>query len=643
MKIGIKTFNGIIPAKDPKLLPDNAALIAKNVNLDGGNLTPLKETSSVETLPDSSRKTIYPYRSGGSTTWLSWTLDNISVVKSPINQDQYSRIYWTGETDGKLKCKGTFGQRDIGFSAPTSPGTPSVSNLYSPSFACYWNASGQSSVQCTLDKQTKTSTGYSLTFRFPGASASGLSTVPDMYWSVTITGVGTITVSALGSKYAQTDNGTTWAEIELTNLSGYGELETSGSSPSISAVWHECTVTVDINMNYRFQDTNYFYYVMTYVDDLGVEGPPSDISDLVVRKADQKVTLSSIPVGTGNATKKRLYRSATGSSTTGFYFVDEITNATTSYVDWNRDSDLSEKITVKENPEDDMQGIVMMPGGFALAFKDRTIYASEPYHIHSWPEDYQRTAGSDIVGIIVAGNDALIVTEGIPEMLSGSHPSTLRHSKLAANQSCKSARSLCNIGGNVAFASPDGIVVSSGGSLVVASKQYIQRDQWQSYLPSTMLAEVHDEKIHLFSSNKSMVFSFGEGINTCTTIDETPAGLFSDPETDNLYMIIDDEIHSYNTSSTVKQLQWKSREFFSERVWAPNCCRLVADNYSASPNSPILKVYANNVEVASITFTNNQARRLPILRAEKTWSFEVLSYDTVTQVDIATSIQELMG
>ena len=51
MKLKLNKFTGIIPKIDPKLLPDNAAQVADNVNLNAGNLRPLNETSNVAALP----------------------------------------------------------------------------------------------------------------------------------------------------------------------------------------------------------------------------------------------------------------------------------------------------------------------------------------------------------------------------------------------------------------------------------------------------------------------------------------------------------------------------------------------------------------------------------------------------------------
>ena len=56
-----------------------------------------------------------------ATDWLSWTDDHVNVVANPEAGDLYRRIYWTGETGGKMKVKGTAPldtARDVGITAP---------------------------------------------------------------------------------------------------------------------------------------------------------------------------------------------------------------------------------------------------------------------------------------------------------------------------------------------------------------------------------------------------------------------------------------------------------------------------------------------------------------------------------------------
>ena len=77
----------------------------------------------------------------------------------------------------------------------------------------------------------------------------------------------------------------------------------------------------------NFSDDETRFYVYTYVTEYGEEGPPSPVSAVAnVLSPDQTVTVgTSNPVSnTQNITAKRIYRTSTSGSFTGFFLVKEI-------------------------------------------------------------------------------------------------------------------------------------------------------------------------------------------------------------------------------------------------------------------------------------------------------------------------------
>ncbi len=74
-------------------------------------------------------------------------------------------------------------------------------------------------------------------------------------------------------------------------------------------------------------------YIVTFVTAWGEEGPPSNASNEVTLQIGQNVdlTLPSIPGGAYNFATKRIYRSVTGSNSTPYLFVAEVSAATGSY------------------------------------------------------------------------------------------------------------------------------------------------------------------------------------------------------------------------------------------------------------------------------------------------------------------------
>jgi hypothetical protein len=93
----IKRFAGMRPIIDPRLLQDMEAQIATNARLQSGALVPLKDYAVVGIWTGrtgTAVKRIYPVLN--NTKWLSWTTE-ADVFESPIIDDQWDRIYWSGD------------------------------------------------------------------------------------------------------------------------------------------------------------------------------------------------------------------------------------------------------------------------------------------------------------------------------------------------------------------------------------------------------------------------------------------------------------------------------------------------------------------------------------------------------------------
>ena len=98
----VKDFGGTIPRRDPRLLPDNMASEAVNVDLASGPLDGLPQLKPVIDMsgigaPWPVRKAYrFPDPAGtGPDMWLPLSSEFASVVRSPLANDTLGRIYWT--------------------------------------------------------------------------------------------------------------------------------------------------------------------------------------------------------------------------------------------------------------------------------------------------------------------------------------------------------------------------------------------------------------------------------------------------------------------------------------------------------------------------------------------------------------------
>jgi len=93
--IDLQQFGGLAPKIAERKLPDGAAQTANNVSLESGDLESLKTHTTLASQPDlrTNTRTIFKY----GAEWFSFTGQNVSLIDSPIPQDQYDRVYYTGD------------------------------------------------------------------------------------------------------------------------------------------------------------------------------------------------------------------------------------------------------------------------------------------------------------------------------------------------------------------------------------------------------------------------------------------------------------------------------------------------------------------------------------------------------------------
>lgn len=99
MRLKFNTFSGMIPKFSPFVLPDNNSENAINCRFEAGILQPLYGLTEDETLvlTGNNIEAIHRWNVGASAYWLRFA-DRVNVIRSPIADDAYSRIYWSGDS-----------------------------------------------------------------------------------------------------------------------------------------------------------------------------------------------------------------------------------------------------------------------------------------------------------------------------------------------------------------------------------------------------------------------------------------------------------------------------------------------------------------------------------------------------------------
>jgi len=107
-KIKLEAFGGMIPRMSPRLLPNQAATLARNTKLLNGELRGFRAPREIADLTYESFTVRRAYRIeyndqyyGAGEHWLAFDSKTVDVVRSPIVNDRFDRYYWAG--DGRPK------------------------------------------------------------------------------------------------------------------------------------------------------------------------------------------------------------------------------------------------------------------------------------------------------------------------------------------------------------------------------------------------------------------------------------------------------------------------------------------------------------------------------------------------------------
>ena len=663
--IRFESFDGIAPVFDARQIRPEQGQIAENVDLVGGSLEPIKKMNQVATLETYIAKTIYNYND----EWLAWNQD-VNVVTSPVFGERYKRIYYTGalatgETISKMKVRGydadpvtgaedteTIVERNVGVPAPASKVSVAAAARGSIDwyfgFTSYYEDPDGAIYQLTDNPTVNEVTlGIAYDVSYPAKAGTTPSTAKVMVYADVYSDAAKTAV--IGRVYMNSSAYRNSSDAFVKGVKLKAVLGVVTSSPV------RVTFSFDESvLSGQFYTTDRFY-LMTYVNKWGEQGAASPVSDLVSVAPNQKAALT----GLGNAApagyeteiyKKRIYRSAVSNTGTKYQFVAEIDVDEETYDDEKYDGELQEVLPSQyyEVPVDDLKGLVAMPQGFFAAFKNSTVYFSEPYQPHAWPSRYALTVEDPIVTMAVNGNTLFVLTEKVPVAITGSSPSSMSQSALPSNYSGTSLRGVLVMNDNIIYTSNVGLVAVRGFESILLTRRIYSKEQWQELNPSTMFLEEHKNRIHVFHDNGVLVMYPRAAItdfvdnNDITTVfglvtSNRKIGVArNDHTTDTLYVAIASKLYDYSGGSENDRMKFKTKELYFDKPVTFSVVRVSADAYPLT-----LNIYTDKSLAQVVTVTDDKARKIPFIRKSKTWELEVVSDFTVRGMAIGNAMGDL--
>lgn len=306
-------------------------------------------------------------------------------------------------------------------------------------------------------------------------------------------------------------------------------------------------------------------YIYTFVSDMGEESEPSAPATVVIRDL-QSVALSAMQTTAANGAvlaTKRIYRAQRGV----YLFVAEIPSTQTTYTDSIASAELGEPCPSVgwDMPPASLFGLISAVGGVCAALDSIEPYSvrfCDPYHLHAWPADYQQTVDYPTVGIGHFGNTFVVLTTGHPYLLTGLHPRNLSMTPAKFYQPCVSKRSIASSGGDVIWASPDGLVsIGASGELILTEDIFTPAD-WRDIRPETITGVWHEGWYVGAYNNGTGVKAFRFNPQTREWVDLpgiAPTAMYRDTVGDALYMVVGGRLTKFRGGDPM-QFTWRGHQ-----------------------------------------------------------------------------------
>lgn len=670
-------FGGLVPRLSDTLLPPNNATVAHNCDFAYGELR--SATANVpERALNLSAASIY---TDDGQSFYSWPTD-VNAVRSPMANDLFNRLYYTTGTDIRVASRD--GMSPGGGQPPSSyrvgvphPATAPIvavapqaasgasnagvmpvykSGAGDPNFQ-YQSGAGFGPVIATVHITLPTAGSVAALVGFQSIAASGenfnvrveMTVNGNIFLQMGDSGRAAYVEPHFATGLATLPAGEHEFQVRFTNDWTQGRWVLGQWSVTLIPVQAEGEILPDADPPADVTRA----YVWTLVNTYGEEGVPSPATMFTFPLGAVDISVAWAPSALNYAPIKevRIYRTPDSSTVAEYFYVGKIDvldapAATLTFRDDVPAAELNEQLasTNYYPPDPSLKGLMCLPNGILMAWAGNELHFSDAYKPWSWPPAYVLTFGDyNIVGAIAVGGSVLVTTTGKPYLVAGVSPDAMTNSALNIQQAGASKWALADIGGQIVYASHDGIVAFDGGLPTMAfSDNYFTRDVWRARYAaglSSMRFAVWDGRLIVYSSAAAFT-PFMIGLDEARgAMTELPGLIaqcsFVSPVADQCFIV--------NGSSLLRlaggpqlTVKWTSRTFVLNRPCNFSVAQAVCEGEWH------VRVYADGqLRHSQLGLSGNVTFRLPAGFLSDRWQIEITGTGNFRELRVAETATDL--
>jgi hypothetical protein len=216
-------------------------------------------------------------------------------------------------------------------------------------------------------------------------------------------------------------------------------------------------------------------------------------------------------------------------------------------------------------PRNDLEGWVIMPNGYLVGWRGKTICFSDPYRPHAWPAEYELSTEYEIVGMVVWGTALIIGTKSQPYIGQGVTPQSFTLQKMDAVEPCLSRRGMVATVAGAYYPSLNGLVMVNAGGIGVITRDVLTNEEWEDYTPRNIFAAALGLQYIAFVSERfGFVFNPTEAKTKLIELDffDQVVGVTTDKYSGNVYILRSGRVFEWDPNTEERLFwTWRSKEF----------------------------------------------------------------------------------
>lgn len=239
------------------------------------------------------------------------------------------------------------------------------------------------------------------------------------------------------------------------------------------------------------------------------------------------------------------------------------------------------------------EGVANIGYGSALLWSGCDLYPSEINQPHAYPERYKITVDDPIVRVISyrkesGAYDAVVLTTGVPFLVTGDTPDKLVVTRLNRTMPCVSAKSGLLVDTAIFFCSNEGIAIIQGSNVELITTQWMDTCWWEQAGPKNYILGYYDQRLFAFADatvSRSFMFTLAQRDTAYEPKDlvflsARATAVYLDPETPMIisgYGLGGVGVWRWEGRNVPMCATWKSRVFSTGGNWAPTAAKVLSN------------------------------------------------------------------